>query len=80
MLEEIEREFEGIVSQFIIFLGSKLANIYASEEILSLFNLLLAEAIKGLQQIKSDDSRNIEEQCKLFDLSFLLFTTFSCKF
>ncbi|KAH0845189.1 hypothetical protein HID58_091936, partial [Brassica napus] len=59
MLEEMEREFEGILN--ISFYLSNVSS-YASEEILNLFNILLADAIQGLQQIKSDDSINNEEQ------------------
>lgn len=35
---------------------------------MNMFNVLLEAASGGLQQIKADDSKNIEEQGKLSDL------------
>ncbi|VVB04353.1 unnamed protein product [Arabis nemorensis] len=39
----------------------KKSNASLKRKILNLFNLLLAAAIDGLEQMKVDDSKNIEE-------------------
>ncbi|KAH0873179.1 hypothetical protein HID58_070541 [Brassica napus] len=71
MLEEIEREFEAAtrdLKQLNEFTdddqSAKRKSILEDMEqkILNMLNIVLADAIQGLQQIKSDDSINNEEQ------------------